>query len=494
MQKYLIKDEPIKGDLISDGEEYIEDNASSPEQHFIPINNEDDQNRRQLGLSMEEILKYQRDPFYVRLRWFLCILIFLLLAGMIAFVVAFVIMAPPCPYRPKLQFSQKEIMYQVELATFKDSTGDGVGDLNGIVSKLDYLRDDLGARVICLRRLMSKATPMEIDSEYGTHADLKHLRKEVEKRDMFMLLDLPASYLESKDQEIIEHWLTKYADGLRIVEGKNPIKESEMARWKELVQKVSDDTFKHKYIGVVDKNTIGLDVETLTSPDAFTEKIQDLYKTGDNTIWPNLNIGNYEASRLSTVLEKNLYDIANSLVLLLKGTPVLLAGDEIRLKGRNEIEKYMQWDNSEGCGFTENKQVAHYFKNVTGCKNAVLNSIAHTTGGKSLVKIYNELSELRRKPSLSWGEVKFNSSIPVVSFVREAAGFAGYLVAANTGMTPETIDFAANLGIPNEGTLAYFYSPDDMVTSDEFVIGEEISLDNVLLRQGQLLVAEFSRN
>lgn len=489
-KKYLIKDEPVKGDLISDGEEF-EGDVPDVEEQFIPNT---DGNQKQIGLSMEEILKYQRDPFYVRLRWFLCILLFLLIAGMIAFVITFIIITPSCPYKPSLNFNQKEILYQLEVATFKDSNGDGIGDLNGIIDKLDYLRNDLGVKVICLNRLMSKKTPMEIDSDYGNHDDMKRLRKELDKRDMFVLLDIPADYLNSDDEEIFKHWLHRYADGLRIIEGQNPIEESEMTKWTDLVKKISHETFKHKYIGKLDKGVLGLDVETLTSPNAFSEKIGALYNTKDNSSWPNLIVGNYGSDRLATVLEKTLYEIASSLVLLLKGTPIFLAGDEIKLKGRNEVENYMQWDNSNGCGFTKNKDIGYYFKNVTGCKNAVLDSIAHKTGGKSLIKILKELTELRQEPSLSWGNVKFDSENSVISFVREAEGFSGYLIAANTGMTPEINDFSANFGIPKESTLVYFYSPQDMVTSKEFVIGEKVNLESVLLNQGQLLVAKFSRN
>lgn len=90
-------------------------------------------------------------------------------------------------------------------------------------------------------------------------------------------------------------------------------------------------------------------------------------------------LGSFYSDRLATVLEENLYNIAHSLVLLLKGTPVILAGDEIALQGRNEIESYMKWDNQFGCGFTDNQEIGSYFQNVTGCENNVLDATS-TTG------------------------------------------------------------------------------------------------------------------
>ena len=72
--------------------------------------------------------------------------------------------------------------------------------------------------------------------------------------------------------------------------------------------------------------------------------------------------------------------MVHSLVLLLKGTPIILAGDEIALKGRNEVENYMQWDDTNGCGFTDNVNIGYYLKNQTDCQNSVLDSVDHTSG------------------------------------------------------------------------------------------------------------------
>ncbi len=167
-EKYLIKDEPVKGDLIYEESRLIEGPAPIPEHHFISIQ----PNSKLNSLSVEEVLKYQRDPFYVRLRWLVIILIVLILIGLLLFVIFSVIIIPKCPHRPQLHFNQKEIFYEIEVATFKDSNSDGIGDLNGVTSKLDYLNNELGVRLLSLNRLISKITPMQIDAEYGVEADL----------------------------------------------------------------------------------------------------------------------------------------------------------------------------------------------------------------------------------------------------------------------------------------------------------------------------------
>ncbi len=246
-----------------------------------------------------------------------------------------------------------------------------------------------------------------------------------------------------------------------------------------------------RYFDVVEKNEgLGLTVERLTTPNSFISELERLYKTSE---WPDLIPGNSELERFSTKFERALYDIANALLLLLKGTPIIVAGDEIMLKGTSEVENYMQWDNTNGCGFTENVEIGNYLKNQTGCQNAVLNSISHTSGAKSLVKIYKELSKLRREPSFAWGDVYTASTNKVISFVREAKGFDGFVVAANTGMNKETIDLARKHDIVSKGSLVYFYTPDDVTVAGDFEINKEVRLDSLSLKQGQLLIARFSR-
>ena len=65
--------------------------------------------------------------------------------------------------------------YEIYVHSFYDSNGDGIGDLNGVTQKLDYLKD-LGINGIWLMPIMPSPTYhkydvvdyMDIDSEYGT--------------------------------------------------------------------------------------------------------------------------------------------------------------------------------------------------------------------------------------------------------------------------------------------------------------------------------------
>lgn len=90
------------------------------------------------------------------------------------------------------------IFYEIYPQSFCDSNGDGIGDFNGIISKLDYIKG-LGCNAIwmnpCFESPFGDAGYDVSDyysaaPRYGTNEDLKRLFEEVHKRDMHILLDL----------------------------------------------------------------------------------------------------------------------------------------------------------------------------------------------------------------------------------------------------------------------------------------------------------------
>ena len=164
------------------------------------------------GLTLEQMLKYERDLYWVRIRWLSLTLIAIGYLAMFSAIALMIAYSPTCPSRPKINFYQAEIFYQVEVSNFKDSNGDGIGDLVGLISKLDYIQSELGANIICLNRLISKETPTQIDPEYGNQPDLASLRKELDNRDMYLIIDMPISYLVANDsvsQFSFSQWLAK---------------------------------------------------------------------------------------------------------------------------------------------------------------------------------------------------------------------------------------------------------------------------------------------
>lgn len=90
------------------------------------------------------------------------------------------------------------IFYEIYPQSFKDTNGDGIGDINGITEKLDYIRE-LGCNALWLNPCF--ASPFGdagydvsdyylVAPRYGTNEDLKRLFEEVHRRGMHILLDL----------------------------------------------------------------------------------------------------------------------------------------------------------------------------------------------------------------------------------------------------------------------------------------------------------------
>lgn len=103
------------------------------------------------------------------------------------------------------------ICYEIFVRSFADSNGDGIGDLNGITAKLDYLKD-LGIDAIWLTPISKSPTYhkydvvdyKQIDPEYGTMADMKNLIAEAHKRDMKIVKDFVVNHTSNQHPWFVE--------------------------------------------------------------------------------------------------------------------------------------------------------------------------------------------------------------------------------------------------------------------------------------------------
>ena len=107
---------------------------------------------------------------------------------------------------------QKEIVYQIYPRSFKDNNGDGIGDLAGILEKLDYF-ESLGIKVIWLSPIFP--SPMAdfgydvsdytgIHQLFGNMEDFDSLLKEVHKRGMKLLLDFVPNHSSHLHEWFVE--------------------------------------------------------------------------------------------------------------------------------------------------------------------------------------------------------------------------------------------------------------------------------------------------
>ena len=103
---------------------------------------------------------------------------------------------------------KESVIYQIWPRSFCDSNGDGIGDLLGIVSKLDYIKS-LGVDYIWLSPIYSspnKDFGYDIDDyysihpDYGTMEDFDLLLQETKKRDMNLIVDLVANHTSTNHE------------------------------------------------------------------------------------------------------------------------------------------------------------------------------------------------------------------------------------------------------------------------------------------------------
>lgn len=98
----------------------------------------------------------------------------------------------------KKKWWHQKVAYQIYPKSFKDTTGNGIGDLRGIIEKLDYLKD-LGVDIIWLSPCYCSPLADQgydisdyynIDPRFGTMEDMDELIAKAKERDMYILMDL----------------------------------------------------------------------------------------------------------------------------------------------------------------------------------------------------------------------------------------------------------------------------------------------------------------
>jgi glycosidase len=123
------------------------------------------------------------------------------------------------------KWQHNTVVYQIYPRSFRDSNGDGIGDIPGIIEKLDYLVD-LGVNTIWLCPVC--ASPMvdngydisdyqDINPEFGTLADMERLFVEAGRRGIKALLDLALNHSSDKHK-----WFQKALAALRSGDMNNP--------------------------------------------------------------------------------------------------------------------------------------------------------------------------------------------------------------------------------------------------------------------------------
>ena len=114
------------------------------------------------------------------------------------------------PNIPK--WAENAVFYQIYPQTFYDSNGDGIGDLQGIIQKLDYVKS-LGVDAIWLNPFFDSPFKdagydirdyYKIAPRYGTNDDARRLFEEAHKRGMHVIFDYVISYTSIDNPWFVE--------------------------------------------------------------------------------------------------------------------------------------------------------------------------------------------------------------------------------------------------------------------------------------------------
>ena len=113
-----------------------------------------------------------------------------------------------CSSDLKKKWWQDKVAYQIYPKSFYDTNGDGIGDLPGIIEKLDYLKE-LGVDIVwlspCYRSPLADqgydiSDYYDIDPRFGTMEDMDRLIAEAKKRDMYIVMDLVVNHCSDEHE------------------------------------------------------------------------------------------------------------------------------------------------------------------------------------------------------------------------------------------------------------------------------------------------------
>lgn len=134
---------------------------------------------------------------------------------------------------------RKAVVYQIYPKSFNDSTGNGVGDLQGIIERLDYIKK-LGIDVIWLTPIYASPQKdngydisdyFQIHEEYGTMADFEELLAEAHKRGLKLIMDLVVNHTSTEHEWFRQARQTKNNRYRDFYIWKDPVNGAEPTNW-----------------------------------------------------------------------------------------------------------------------------------------------------------------------------------------------------------------------------------------------------------------------
>ncbi|CAJ1086386.1 F2 cell-surface antigen heavy chain-like [Xyrichtys novacula] len=453
------------------------------------------------GLTKEELMKVADTPGWVRTRWALLILFWVVLVSMLIAVIVITLKAPRCKPIPDINWWIEGPLYQIsDVEAFSEG-------IEGVEAKLDEIsRLRVKGLVLGPFHTLQDDQPNtlnleEIDPAYGTESGLTNVLNKAHKKGISVVLDLTPNYrgedswfsssveneLMNRVKAAAEYWLQFGFDGIKISDFNVA---SSSIEWLELQAAVqgnrTDDTKKKALIGVVTSvsaedvnqliNTTGVDLllSDLLDKSGGKERIKamDILSSMQGSVGWGLGAAQNNQLSKSTSLIR-LYQL---LLFTMPGTPVFTYGDEIGLNTQGAASPKMIWDIE--------KKLLELADAVNETAEAEWKE--HVT----IKKWFKSLSDLRGKErSLLHGDYySLYSADSSIAFLRIWDQSDRYITAVNWGTTPEKLTFTLT---PTEGVELPEKAKVQLSTDENLKVDSSVSLDSITLGPGQAVLLQF---
>lgn len=173
-----------------DGDDCTKNGAAKNDDHLAEISLDDKNHgmatKPYAGMGKDELLRFSQTPFWKRLR-LVCLLIFWFAwLGLLTAVITLTVILPRCKSEPENVWWQTGNLQQVYVRSFQDSDGDGIGDINGLASRLDYLQSINTNAVILSSFYKGQESERDFGYEITNHKDVDPVYGTIEDFDSFL--------------------------------------------------------------------------------------------------------------------------------------------------------------------------------------------------------------------------------------------------------------------------------------------------------------------
>lgn len=309
--------------------------------------------------------------------------------------------------------------YEIFVYSFYDSDGDGIGDLQGVIQKLDYIQE-MGFNGIWLMPIMPSDSYhkydvidyYKIDPEYGTMEDFKELVDACNKRGIKLIIDLVLNHSSSKHTWFVqaEEYLKSLQEGEEALEEVCPY----IGYYNIVKGKPNSGVYyqigttDYYYEGVFWSGMPDLNLEN----EALRKELEDIM-----TFWLDLGVGGF---RLDAAKEFYTGSIDKNIEVLRWIT------DFVKLKGEDNYLVAEVWDSYNNSTQYYKSGIDSIFNFSFADSEGKITKVLNYTGSQNSARSYAEALVKYQERIKSFNENAIDAPFFVNHDVARAAGYFSY--------------------------------------------------------------------